>query len=389
MMGNVAAMAITDMADFRDARSEHQTMPDLDQSQAWRQVMARDRTANFVYAVSSTGIFCRPSCPSRRPAQQHVSFFPSAALAQAAGFRACLRCRPASLPAETSMVGRICDHLRENFDRKVTLTELGHLAGVSAFTVQRMVRRVLGVSPLDYQRELRAATLRNGLAPSAAVRKQRTAAPSVTDAIYDAGYSSPSAVYGDPRLGMSPGNYRARGKGERIIFAAAPCDLGTLLVATTTRGICAISLGDDAAALEAGLRERFPAAEITADTSPDSDNTGKALATALQQVISQMTPHPAATNLPLDVQATAFQTRVWQALRAIPRGETRSYAQVAGELGSPKAVRAVAHACASNPVAILVPCHRVVGSNGKLIGYRWGVDRKRRLLELEQADRSS
>jgi AraC family transcriptional regulator of adaptative response/methylated-DNA-[protein]-cysteine methyltransferase len=358
------------------------TISAIDRNKAWQQVLARDRSAHFFYAVSSTGIFCRASCPSRRPARRNVAFFPSAAHALAAGFRACLRCQPVGLPAEASMVATICEHLKTNFDRKVTLAELARVVGASPFTVQRMVQRVLGVSPLDYQRELRAASLRDGLTPGTA--RGQTPAATVTSAIYDAGYSSPSGVYGESRLGMSPGKYRGRGLGESIRFATAPCELGVVLVAETRRGICAIFLGDDPATLEAELRGRFPSAQVAADMSPESGPSRGSLAIALAQVLSQMTEHPVAIDLPADVKATAFQTRVWHALKAIPRGETRSYAEIARELGRPTAVRAVARACASNSVALLIPCHRVIASDGKLTGYRWGVGRKRRLLELER-----
>ncbi|HEY0794231.1 MAG TPA: methylated-DNA--[protein]-cysteine S-methyltransferase [Acidisarcina sp.] len=357
----------------------------LDTEKAWQQVLARDRSAKFFYGVKSTGIYCRPSCPSRRPTQQGVNFFPTPAQAEAAGFRACLRCHPVGPSLDASVVAAICRHLEANFDRKVTLAELARVAKASPFTVQRIVQRVLGISPLQYQRELRAAALRKGLTVSSTARRGQAA--TVTSAIYEAGYSSPSAVYGKTQLGMKPAKFKTQGAGESITFATAPCELGVLLVATTVRGICTISLGDDAASLENKLRERFPAAQITADNRADvADDLADAssvLSAYLRQVLSQMTSHPATIELPFDVQATAFQTRVWQALRTIPRGETRSYSEIARELGTPNAVRAVATACASNPVALVVPCHRVIGSNGKLTGYRWGLDRKRRLLAIE------
>ena len=341
---------------------------------AWRQVAERDGAARFLYGVTSTGIFCRPSCPSRRPAQHNVVYFRHAGEATAAGFRACLRCQPAGAPAEADTVAAVCEYLKANRDRRVTLAELAKVAGRSPFTVQRVVQRVLGISPLEYQRELRAAALRDGLA-SAATR--------VTDAIYDAGYSSLSRAYEDSPLGMTPAKYRARAAGESIRFAIADCPLGMVLVARTERGICSIMLGDSAAELEGSLRLRFAGAEVSLD-GRDEAGPGLALSQAMSQIISQMTEHPSAVELPMDVRATAFQTRVWQALRQIPRGETRSYAAVARSVGNSKAVRAVARACASNPVALLVPCHRVIASDGKLIGYRWGVERKRRLLQMEQ-----
>lgn len=365
-----------------------------DTEAAWRQVLERDGAARFFYAVTSTGIFCRPCCPSRRPARRNVVYFRHAGEAMAAGFRACLRCQPAGIAAEAASVARICAHLEANVNRKVTLAELGALVAASPFTVQRMVARVLGITPLEYQLQLRASALRRALRAAdmpitSLPRRAQIASVTrlgVTDAIFDAGYSSSSRAYQSSPLGMSPGTYRARGAGQSIRFAMAECSLGVLLVAATQRGVCSVALGDSREQLEAGLRKDFPAATIVAgqEASAECDETYPEMEKALVQLLSQMTEHPAVHDLPLDVRATAFQTRVWQALNRIPRGETRSYSQVAESLGSPRAVRAVARACASNPIAMLVPCHRVVGSDGKLTGYRWGVERKRRLLQIER-----
>jgi AraC family transcriptional regulator of adaptative response/methylated-DNA-[protein]-cysteine methyltransferase len=338
------------------------------EARAWDQVAGRDGSARFLYGVRSTGIFCRPTCPSRRPARRNVVFFRDAKAALMAGFRACLRCRPVGIAAEANTVAKVCAHLGTNLDRKVTLGELAALTGVSPFTVQRLFQRVLGVSPQEYQRELRAQALRRELADP----EKR-----VTDAIYDAGYSSSSRAYEDvtKRLGMSPRAYRGRGRGEQIGFATADSPLGRLMVAATSRGLCSVMMGANDSELMTQLRAQFPEATFARAESE--------LESTIAQVVSQMTEHPAAIDLALDIRATAFQTRVWQALREIPRGETRSYGEVAEALGNPKAVRAVARACASNPVAVVIPCHRVVGSNGKLTGYRWGLERKKKLLEQE------
>ena len=352
-----------------------QTSTSIDSEQAWRQVQTRDTAADghFVYAVASTGIFCRPSCPSRRPARANVRFFADPDAAIAAGYRACRRCHPAGVHAEAEMVRRLCGYLERHHDRMVTLQQLGRMANLSPFTVQRMFERVLGVSPRHYQIDLRAARLREELAGGR----------SVTEATYEAGFSSSSRMYqsAETRLGMLPERFRKGGAGETIRCLVTGCALGQVLVAATARGVCAVTLGDDAATLEQELRQRFPAATITLATLDDP-----ALGQAAQAVLSRMTEHPVALDLPLDLRTTAFEQRVWRALQAIPRGETRSYSQLAAELGTPRAVRAVARACARNPLAVVVPCHRVIGKDGKLTGYRWGSERRRALLTLEQAD---
>jgi AraC family transcriptional regulator of adaptative response/methylated-DNA-[protein]-cysteine methyltransferase len=343
--------------------------PDLNPTQAWRQVLARDASADFVYAVASTGIFCRPSCPSRRPVAANVRFFPDAAGALAAGYRACKRCAPLGEHREAATVARLCRYLAAHRDRAVTLADLAKVVHGSPFTIQRMFTRVLGVSPREYQAQLRASQVRRSLSEAGA---------SVTEAIYQAGYSSSSRFYeaAAEDLGMSPTRFRERGLHETIRFASAPCELGLLLVAATERGVCSVMLGDQADALEGLLRQQFRAAKILADT------TG--MAEQVKAILAALTDHPAAGDIPLDVRATAFQARVWQALREIPRGQTRSYAQLAEAIGQPTAVRAVARACAANPVAITVPCHRVIGSDGSLTGYRWGVERKKKLLGMEK-----
>lgn len=334
----------------------------------WQQVLSRDPNATFVYAVTTTGIFCRPTCPSRRPAEQNVTFYPSPAGALGAGFRACKRCAPLGRHPEASMVLRLCRHIARHRDQTLTLTELGKLGQISPFTVQRTFERILGVSPREFQAQLRANTLRSSLASQA----------SVTDAIYQAGYSSSSRFYehAAEKLGMSPTRFRNGGRGETIRFAIAACPLGLVLVAATRHGLCSVILGDDRLLLEEELRRRFQQASIATDQSGMQEY--------VTTLVSRMTQHPAANDLPLDIRATSFQARVWQALQEIPRGETRSYGELAREMGQPSAVRAVARACASNPVAIAIPCHRIIGSDGALTGYRWGIERKRKLLEVER-----
>jgi AraC family transcriptional regulator of adaptative response/methylated-DNA-[protein]-cysteine methyltransferase len=317
----------------------------------------------MVYAVTTTGVFCRPTCPSRRPARQNVVFFPDPATAVSAGYRPCRRCRPQQRHTDAALVERVSASLQR--DRQVTLSELGRLTGRSPFTVERTFKRVLGVTPAQYQRQRRAASFRRELADGSA---------RVTDAIYDAGYSGPGRAYENTQLGMAPGEYRAGGRDAQIGYAVGDCPLGKLLIATTPRGLCSVILGDSDKELARQLRVQFPLAKIQPEPR---------LASMLAQVVSQFSEHPATLDLPLDLRATAFQMRVWEALRRIPRGETRSYAQLAASLGQPTAVRAVARACATNPVAVVVPCHRVIGSNGKLTGYRWGVERKKKLLEIE------
>lgn len=336
--------------------------------QAWAAVLGRDVAAEgeLVYAVTTTGVFCRPTCPSRRPARGNVEFFPDAAAAERAGYRPCQRCRPEERHADAQLVERVAARL--GGDGRATLGELARGTGKSPFTVERVFKRTLGVTPAQYQRQRKAASFRRELAAGAG---------RVTDAIYEAGFSGPGRAYEGGQLGMAPGTYRRGGRGMKIGYAVGESALGKVLVAATERGVCAVILGDGERGLERELREQFPAAEIRAELR---------LGVYLQQVLSQFTEHPAALDLPLDVRATAFQMRVWEALRRIPRGETRSYGELARSLGQPRAVRAVARACATNPVAVVVPCHRVIGKDGKATGYRWGVERKEKMLALEKGN---
>jgi len=353
------------------ARNSAATAADLDPETAWQQVLARDPAAAFFYAVTTTGVFCRPGCASRRPLRRNVRFFRSAAEARAAGFRPCKRCRPEAV-AQDSPLDTIRRHIEANLDRQVPLAELGRIAGLSPFTVQRLFKHQLGVSPLQYQRALRAGSLRSAL------KKGDT----VTDAIYNAGFSSSSRAYEGSQLGMTPARFAQGGRGVRIGYTSARSPFGWMVVGATVRGLCWLALAATAAEAETSLREEFPLATLQRDPS-----LGGLVDAALRVVGagSGATEMAAEAQVPLDLRGTAFQLRVWQALRAIPRGQTRSYSQLARELGNANATRAVARACATNRVALVVPCHRVVGVSGALTGYRWGVERKRKLLDAERA----
>jgi len=342
------------------------TNPVLDPEVAWQRVLEHDREADFFYAVTTTGVFCRPSCSSRRPLRTNIRFFASANQALAAGFRPCQRCRP-ERAGDHDAVQSMRIYLERNLDRTVSLAELGKVAGCSSFTAQRSFKRNLGVSPIQYQRALRASRMREAL-------KQ---GETVTDAIYTAGFGSSSRAYEGAPLGMTPSRFARGGLGETIGFATAGSRFGWLVVGATARGLCWLALASTAADAEQSLRQEFPAAELRKDPS---------LAHLVDAALAVVAgADDALTAAPLDLRGTAFQLQVWQALRKIPRGETRSYSQLAGEMGIPKATRAVARACAVNRVALVVPCHRVVGASGSLTGYRWGVERKRQLLAAERA----
>jgi len=338
----------------------------------WTAVQDRDSAADgrFVYAVASTRIYCRPSCPSRRPHRRQVQFFATPALAEAEGYRACRRCRPREL--ETDAVRRVRAaqrYLEQHLDETVTLERLGAAVGMSPYHLQRTFKRLTGATPRAYAGARRMERMKTRLKEG----------DSVTRATYDAGYSSPSRVYDHSRsrLGMTPGTYRNGGRGVRIRFTTVATALGAALVAATECGLCAVTLGDDAGALEAALRREYPAAMVE---RRDSELRGWAGA-----VVARIAGDEA-ERLPLDVRGTAFQSRVWEALQRIPRGATRSYAEIARDLGQPSAARAVARACATNRLAVVIPCHRVVREDGGLGGYRWGVERKRELLRAEKAE---
>lgn len=342
------------------------------EEQYWQAVLARDSRCDgaFVYAVRSTGIYCNPSCPSRRPQREQVVFFPLPEAAEQAGFRPCQRCRPretALRDPQVELVQRTCRYIEQHVAEPLSLGDLSMQVHLSPYHLQRVFKRIMGITPRQYAEACRLGQLKAQL-------KEGTP---VTEALYEVGYSSSSRLYerAASQLGMTPTTYRRGGLGVHINYTIVDSPLGRLLVAATEKGICFISLGDDDAMLESALFYEYPAAEIQQDGS-----TFNEWVTALVNHLKGQQPH---LNLPLDVQATAFQWRVWQELQAIPYGSTRSYSQVAEAIGQPNAVRAVARACATNPVAIAVPCHRVVREDGKLAGYRWGLERKKRLLEQE------
>jgi AraC family transcriptional regulator, regulatory protein of adaptative response / methylated-DNA-[protein]-cysteine methyltransferase len=347
----------------------------------WQQVLERDARADgqFVYAVKSTKIYCKPSCASRRPTRKQVSFFPTPAQAEAAGYRACKRCEPerteAKADPQAGVIAAVTEYLKEHGEERTRLADVAKATGVGRLTILRGFKRVLGVSPGQYAKEARLERFKNK------VREPKAGKAPITDAIYEAGFGSSSRLYekSSAALGMTPRVMREGGAGLLIRYTRAASPLGRMLVATTDVGICSIAFGRDDKELVAGLREKFSKAQLVAAKG----NTGW-LADAVAFVTSQLGEHPLAATFPLDVRATAFQQRVWKALQAIPRGETRSYSEVASQLGAPTASRAVAAACGANPVAVVVPCHRVVGKDGSLTGYRWGVERKRKLLEAEK-----
>ena len=346
----------------------------IDSDTAWEQLQARDRQARFFYGVTTTGVFCRPGCASRRPLRANVRFFSTAREAEAAGFRPCQRCSPTALSGPLdegrARADKIRVHLERNLDRPVRLAELGRVTGLSPFTVQRLFKRQMGASPLQYQRALRAGSLRAALKRGEAV----------TDAIYTAGFGSSSRAYEGSQLGMTPARFAEGGKGERIGYCAAPSPFGWVIVGATARGLCWLSLAGTKSEAEASLREEFPAAELKRDAE-----LSRWVEMAVESVRTGTPTIQNQTATELDLRGTVFQLRVWQALREIPRGETRSYSQLAREMGHPKATRAVARACALNRVSLVVPCHRVVGADGSPTGYRWGVERKRQLLAAEKS----
>jgi len=343
------------------------------QGQWWEAVLARDATqdGNFVFAVSSTGVYCRPSCPSRRPRRENVAFFQKPEQAEKAGYRACLRCRPRSSGGnrQMQMVKAVCRYIEQHLDEPMTLDRLGTEFQHSPFHLQRKFKAVLGITPREYADSCRMNQLKSNL----------RAGHSVTRAMYDAGYSSSSRLYERTasQLGMTPDKYRRGAVAAPIRFTCTDSPLGRMLVAATGKGICAIQFADTDAELEQGLRHEFPFALRRRDD--------EALRGWKDDLLRQMRGQTLTSALPLDIQATAFQRRVWSYLQKIPFGEVRSYAAVAKGIARPSASRAVARACATNPVAIAIPCHRVVRQDGQVGGYRWGMDRKESLLELERA----
>lgn len=354
--------------------SDFQAHPEaaLTDAARWTAVQARDRRfdGRFVYAVSTTGIYCRPSCPARRPLRDHVAFFDAPDAAERAGYRACRRCRPAhGHPPAEAAVARARAFLDARPDTPVTLDALAAEVGMSPAHLQRTFKRFVGLSPRDYQAAQRMD----------AFKARVQAGDTVLEAAFEAGFGSSRSLYeqADAGLGMTPGAYRRGGRGLTVRYATAAVPQGRLLVAATDRGVCAVTLGDDDATLEEALAREFP----EADRHRDDDAVADWMA-PIVRYLEDARVHP---DVPVDLHGTDFQQRVWQALQEIPLGETRTYEDVAEALGQPTATRAVASACARNRVALVVPCHRVVRKDGGLGGYRWGVSRKQHLLRQERA----
>ena len=346
-------------------------LPDDDEAR-WHAVLMKDARCDgqFVTAVSSTRIYCRPSCPARRPNRENVSFFQLPEQAEQAGFRACRRCHPRDgrgADPQIQMAREVCRLIDENQGEPITLAALSERIGVSSFHLQRTFKSVMGISPKDYAETSRVNRFKQG------VRK----GDAITNAIYDAGFGSSSRLYesASAQLGMTPATYGKGGRGAAINYAIVGTALGRLLVAATSKGVCSVMLGDSDESLKANLSQEFPAAEIRPDE--------KALRSSLRAIVEHLKQKSPHIDLPLDIRATAFQRLVWEQLRAIPYGKTHSYSEVAQAIGQQKAVRAVARACATNPVALVIPCHRVIREDKSLGGYRWGLERKKKLLERE------
>ena len=336
----------------------------------WDAVVARDgrHDGRFVFAVRSTGIYCKPSCPAKHARREHIVFLSNPDEAERSGFRPCKRCRPREVQSSrTKLVDNICKFIDANLDRKLTLSRIGSHVAVSPYYLQRTFKQILGISPRQYVEARRLARMKQSL------RRGQT----VNDALYNAGFSSRSRIYKKtPSLGMAPGALRRGGEGLLIEYTIINSPLGRLLVGATARGVCAVCLGASDEAVEASLSQDYFAADI--------QRNDQALKKWAAKFMEYFTSRPFNLNLPVDVQATAFQWRVWKEIQSIPYGQTSTYSKIASAIGKPKAVRAVARACATNPVSLVVPCHRVVGSDGELHGYRWGLRRKQALLIHEK-----
>jgi AraC family transcriptional regulator, regulatory protein of adaptative response / methylated-DNA-[protein]-cysteine methyltransferase len=347
------------------------------QDQLWKAVLTRDSQfdGSFVFAVSSTGIYCRPSCPARRPRRERVSFFSLPQAAEQAGFRACKRCRPQEQTTypQVELVRRACRLIEDSLEETMDLETLGSSLGISSFHLQRTFKNVMGVSPREYSEACRTSRFKSGV----------KAGKSVTDAMYDAGYGSSSRLYerANAELGMTPATYSRAGAEVKIHYATTKSAFGYLLVAATSKGLCSVTLGDKLTDLESNLKKEFSAAEIRKDETT--------LQPILKQIVEYLEGKQLKLTLPLDIRATAFQRQVWQLLQQIPYGATLSYGEVAAAIGRPTAVRAVARACATNPVALVIPCHRVIREDKSLGGYRWGLERKKKLLTAEELQRTS
>jgi AraC family transcriptional regulator of adaptative response/methylated-DNA-[protein]-cysteine methyltransferase len=346
------------------------------EEQYWEAVQRRDATLDgtFFFGVMTTGVYCRPSCPARRPLRQNVRFYGTPAEAERDGLRPCLRCRPL-VAGKDSRVPDLCRYIEEHSDETLDLAELAARVGLSRYHLQRSFKAAVGVSPRQYAEACRLRRLKQNLRKST----------DVTEAIYDAGFGSASRVYerADTRLGMTPKEYRQGGEGVAISYVTVVSPVGRMMIGATDRGICSLQFGESEKELLDGLRKEYPAAEIGPMAMPDAPE--------LEQWVRALNEHLAGNRpkleLPLDIRGTAFQMQVWNYLQSIPYGEVQSYSEVAAGIGKPSAVRAVAQACAQNRVAIVIPCHRVIRGTGELGGYRWGVARKRTLIDTERAVR--
>jgi AraC family transcriptional regulator of adaptative response/methylated-DNA-[protein]-cysteine methyltransferase len=352
----------------------------MNDEERWAAVMARDAAhdGRFVYAVTTTGVYCRPSCPSRRPLRRNVRFHASPAAAEASGARACKRCKPLALVGDAHRVAAmrdLCRHIERHSDERITLDALARRAGISPFHLQRSFKALVGVSPREYAEAVRVAQFKREL------RSGR----SVTDAAYEAGYGSSSRVYEgiDARLGMTPREYRARGRGVEISYASTSGALGTMMLGATDRGLCFIQFGESVAELEAALAREYPEASLV----PMRESQRQTFEEWMHALSAHLEGGRVHLGLPLDIRGTAFQMKVWRYLQKIPYGEVQSYGEVAAAIGAPTAARAVAQACGHNPVALAIPCHRVIRGSGEMGGYRWGVERKRALIDTERRHR--
>ena len=351
-------------------KQETQTMTD---QTMWQAVCDNDGRfdGQFVVAVKTTGIYCRPSCRARLPKRKNVDFYPSNVAAEAAGFRACKKCKPDTEAAgrHDEIVRAVVAEIEDAADQAPTLADLAAAVGSSPAHLQRTFAAVMGLSPREYAEARRSQRFRGRL----------RAGDDIAGALYEAGYGSSSRVYENAaeRFGMTPATYKKGGLGARLRFTIADCALGRVIVAATEKGIAFVGFGDDDGTLETELREEFPAADIGRDD--------RALGTWVRALVGHLAGQTREIDLPLDVCATAFQWRVWQALRTIPYGEVRTYREIAETIGAPKASRAVGRACATNPVSIVIPCHRALGSDGRLHGYRWGLGRKQHIIDEERA----
>lgn len=372
-LSGILAEKIEDQMRIAQPKSKKTNGSPTGDEESWRAVIARDPNydGEFVFAVATTGVYCRPSCAARRPRRENVTFFSRPDQAERAGFRECLRCRPRSFSGnpQSDVAKEICRYIEQHLDESITLERLGKAFRLSPFHLQRRFKAAIGITPREYADSCRMRQLKRNL----------QSGDNVTRAMYDAGYGSSSRLYEKTasQLGMTPDNYRRGAIAATIRYACADSPLGRMLIAATQRGVCSIQFADSDGELIEGLKREFPFAV----RKPDEGG----LQAWIAALLAKMTGRELDANLPLDIRATAFQRRVWNYLQSIPFGATRSYSQVAKAIGQPTASRAVARACATNPVAVAIPCHRVVRADGNNSGYRWGVERKKVLLDLEKS----